>query len=165
VSEGFLADAVCHWSYLVNMSPSIVVDLQIPEEIWWEESVNFSTLRIFGFLTYNLVDSQKKNKLKSKSKRFYFISFTKGTKTYKLWHPEKRMSLLAKMWSLMRIQCCNQTQKQITRRKEDLQTVHQILRERSLSFQMTPTSPLGKWRLLCFRRRQAWSYLWATSAT
>jgi len=35
------------------------IDLQIPEEIWRGESVDYSTLQIFGGLAYNLVDSQK----------------------------------------------------------------------------------------------------------
>jgi len=32
--EGFWVEAVNHASYLVNMSPSTVIDLQIPDEIW-----------------------------------------------------------------------------------------------------------------------------------
>ena len=33
MSEGLWAEAVNHVSYLVNMSPSITIDLQIPEDI------------------------------------------------------------------------------------------------------------------------------------
>ena len=33
MSEGFWAEAVNHVSYLVNMSSSITIGLQIPEEI------------------------------------------------------------------------------------------------------------------------------------
>jgi len=36
-----------------------------------------------------LVNSQKSDKLESWSKRCYFIDFTKGTKAYRLWDPEK----------------------------------------------------------------------------
>ena len=67
-------------SYLVNRSPSIAVNLQIPEEIQRGESVDYSTLQIFNCPTYSLVDSQKRNKLESKSNRCYFISFIKRTK-------------------------------------------------------------------------------------
>jgi len=73
---------VSHASYPVNRSPSTVANLQISEEIWQKESVNYLTLQIFGFLAYSLIDSQKKNKLRSKSKRYYFNSFTKRTKAY-----------------------------------------------------------------------------------
>ena len=108
MSEGFWAEAVSHTSYLVNMSPFISIDFQIPEEIWRGESVDYLTLQIFDCPTYNLVDSQKRNKLESKSKRCYFIGFTKGTKVYRLYDQEKKSALLAEMWSLMKIQCCKQ---------------------------------------------------------
>jgi len=41
--ESFCAEAVSHASYLMNMSPSTTVGLQIPEEIWYGESVDYST--------------------------------------------------------------------------------------------------------------------------
>ena len=34
MSEGFRAEAVNHASYVVNMSLSTIIDLQIPKEIW-----------------------------------------------------------------------------------------------------------------------------------
>jgi len=88
--EGFWAEAVNHASYLVNMSPSTVIDLQIPDEIWRGESVDYSTLQIFGCPVYSLVDSQKRNKLKSKSKKCIFIGFTKGVKSLTLGFREKK---------------------------------------------------------------------------
>ena len=73
MSERFWVEAVNHASYMVNRSPSIAVDLQISEEIWRGESENYSTLRIFDFPAYSLVDSQKRNKLMSKSRKYTFI--------------------------------------------------------------------------------------------
>ena len=66
------------------------------EEIWQEESVDYSTLRIFSCPAYSLVESQKRNKLESKSKRCYFISFTKRTKTYKFWDLEKKSAFVSR---------------------------------------------------------------------
>ena len=70
MSVEFWAYTVNHASYLVNKSPSTVVDLQIPEEIWREESVDYSTLRIFSCLAYSLINNQKRNKLESKFKKY-----------------------------------------------------------------------------------------------
>jgi len=50
--------------------------------------MDYSILRIFSCSTYSLVDSQKRNKLESKSKKYNFIRFTKGVKGFKLWDPE-----------------------------------------------------------------------------
>jgi len=90
MSEGFWTEAVNHVSYLVNMLPSTAIDFQILENIWRGESVDYSTLRIFGCPMYSLVDSQKRNKLESKSKKCIFIGFTKGVKGLRLWDPKKR---------------------------------------------------------------------------
>ena len=52
--------------------------------------MDYSTLQIFGCPAYSLVDSQKRNKLKSKSKKCIFIGFTKELKCFRLWDPKKR---------------------------------------------------------------------------
>ena len=50
--------------------------------------MGYSTLQIFGYLVYSLVDCQKRNKLEFKSKKYIFIGFTKGVKSFKFWDPE-----------------------------------------------------------------------------
>jgi len=79
-----------HASYLVKMSPSTAIDLQIPEEIWRGVSVDYSILRIFGCPVYSLVDSQKRNKLEFKSKKCIFVELTKGVKGFRLWDLEEK---------------------------------------------------------------------------
>ena len=41
------------------MALSVTIDLKISEEIWQGEDVKYSTLRIFDYLVYSLVDNQK----------------------------------------------------------------------------------------------------------
>ena len=43
-----------------------------------------------------MVDSQKRNKLESKSKKCIFIGFTKGVKGLRLWDPEKRSAFISR---------------------------------------------------------------------
>ena len=94
--------------------------------------MNYSTLQIFNYPAYNLIDSKKiRNKLESKSKRYYFIDFTKGTKKYMLGIQKRIVPLLGEIWSSNKIQCCKQNKKRRTKRKMKL---HQIIREMSLSF-------------------------------
>ena len=52
--------------------------------------MDYSTLQIFGWSAYSLVDSQKRNKLESKFKKYIFIGFTKRIKDFRLWDPERR---------------------------------------------------------------------------
>ena len=63
MAERFWEETLIHASYLINMSPFTTVDLQISEEIWRRESVNYSILQVFDCPAYSLVDSQQKNKL------------------------------------------------------------------------------------------------------
>ena len=52
--------------------------------------MDYSTLQIFGCPAYSLLDSQKRNKLESKSKKCIFIGLTKRVKGFRLWGPEIR---------------------------------------------------------------------------
>jgi len=84
MSEGFWAEEMNYVRYLVNMSPSTAIDLQILEEICQGVSVDYSSSRIFYCPVYSLVDSPKRYKLESKSKKCIFIEFTKGVKSFRL---------------------------------------------------------------------------------
>jgi len=87
-----------------------------------------------------LVDSQKRNKLESKSKRCYFIGFTKGTNANRLWDPEKKSVFVSRDVVFDKKSMLQEKSKRSIRHKVELQTVQQILRAMSLSFQMIPTS-------------------------
>ena len=50
--------------------------------------MDYSTLQIFGCPVYSLINSQKKNKLESKSKRCISIRFTKEVKGFRFWDPK-----------------------------------------------------------------------------
>src|SRR3954468_765352 len=86
--EGLWAEAVNHAGYLINRSPLTTIDLQIPEEIWRGEAVDYSTLRIFDCPAFSLVGSHKRNKFEAKSRKCKFIGFTTGVKGFRLWDPE-----------------------------------------------------------------------------
>ena len=58
--------------------------------------MDYATIRIFGCPAYNLVDSQKRNKMESKSKKCIFIGYTAGVKGYMLWDPETRSAFVSR---------------------------------------------------------------------
>jgi len=58
--------------------------------------MDYSTLWIFGCPAYSLVDSQKRNKLESKSKKCIFPGFTKEVMGFRLWNPEKRSTFTSR---------------------------------------------------------------------
>ena len=49
--------------YLVNRSPSVEINCQIPEEVWTGQYCDYSHLRIFGCDLYSLIPKNQRSKL------------------------------------------------------------------------------------------------------
>ena len=61
--ESFWAEAVNHACYLVNRSPSKVLEFKSAEEVWMGKEIDYSNLKVFGCKAYALIPSDKRNKL------------------------------------------------------------------------------------------------------
>ena len=80
-------DTAC---YLVNRSPSSVLEDNTPQEVWIGKKPSFSHLRVFGCDSYVHVPKEKQTKLDSKSEKCIFIGYKDGLKGYKLCNPVTR---------------------------------------------------------------------------
>ena len=76
--------------YLVNISPSLVLEDKNPHELWIGKKPSLSHLRVFGCDAYVHVPKEKRTKLDNKFERCIFIGYKDGLKGYKLWNPETR---------------------------------------------------------------------------
>ena len=65
--EIFWAESVNYAAYLINRSPSTVLDGRCAEEAWSGKDIDYSTLKVFGCKAYVHIPSDERNKLKSKS--------------------------------------------------------------------------------------------------
>ena len=74
-------DTAC---YLVNRSPTPVLEDKTPHEVWNGKIISLSHLRVFGCDAYVHVPKEKRTKLDNKSKRCIFIGYKDGLKGYKL---------------------------------------------------------------------------------
>ena len=83
----FWAETVNTASFIINRSPSLAIDFKIPKEVWLSRPVDYSSLKIFGCPAYVHVQSGKRSKLDSKSRKCVFLGFEKGVKGYRLWDP------------------------------------------------------------------------------
>ena len=82
-----VAETTC---YLVNISPSAVLEDKTPQEVWTIKKPSLSHLRVFGCDSYVHVPKEKRTMLDSKSKKCIFIGYKDGLKGYKLWNPVTR---------------------------------------------------------------------------
>ena len=64
--ESFWAKSVNHAAYLVNRSPSKLLNFKCAEEVWSGKDVDYSTLKVFGCKVYAYIPRDKQNKLKPK---------------------------------------------------------------------------------------------------
>ena len=64
------AEAAVIACFLVNRSPSTVIDKKTPEELWSSSPPNYSDLRIFGCPVYAYVDN---GKLEPRSRKCIFL--------------------------------------------------------------------------------------------
>lgn len=77
----FWVEAMNTAVYLVNRSPSTVLNKKILEEAWTGKKVNYGyLLKVFGWEAFMHIDSAQRTKLGAKSKKCFLVRYTgKGT--------------------------------------------------------------------------------------
>jgi len=60
--KAFWAEAINTTTYLINRGPSVPLNYQLHEEVWSEKEVKLSRLRIFGCVSYILIDSNSRER-------------------------------------------------------------------------------------------------------
>ena len=86
----FWAETINIASFIINRSPSSAIDFKIPEEVCSGRPVEYSSLKIFDCPAYVHMQSGKRSKLDSKSRKCVFLGFVKGVKGYRLWNQSQR---------------------------------------------------------------------------
>ena len=59
----FLAKAVNTAAHLINRGPSTPLNFKLPKEVWSSKKVDLSYLKVFGCVSYVLIDSSAISKL------------------------------------------------------------------------------------------------------
>jgi hypothetical protein len=90
LGQEFWAEAVGTSCYLVNRSPSSVLDDKTPHEVWSGKKPSLQHLRVFGCDAYVHVPKENRSKLDKKVEKCIFIGYKDGLKVYKLWNPETK---------------------------------------------------------------------------
>ena len=72
---------------LINLSPSVPLDGDIPERVWTGKDVFFKHLRVFGYRTFVHTPKDERSKLEIKSKQCIFLGYGYKDLDYKLYDP------------------------------------------------------------------------------
>eukprot|EP00253_Pinus_taeda_P001763 PITA_01763 len=86
----FWAEVVETTCYLVNRSPSSVLEDKTPQEVWIGKKPSLSHLRVFGCDAYVHAKGETNQSWHSKFEKCIFIGYKDGLKGYKLWNPVTR---------------------------------------------------------------------------
>ena len=90
--KSFWDEAVVTACYLINRSPSVPLNFDIPERVWTGKDVSYSHLKVFGCKAFVHVPKEQRSKLDSKSTPCIFVRYGDAEFGYKLWDPkEKKM--------------------------------------------------------------------------
>lgn len=76
-------------TYLIKCSPSVVIGLKTPQNVWYGKPFDYTDLKIFGCPAYALLNE---GKLDLKAKKCIFLGYASGVKGYRLWCIENSKS-------------------------------------------------------------------------
>ena len=68
LAKNFWAKAVSMACFLINRSPRVALDGKIAEDVWTNNAIDYSNLRVFRCPAYVHVSSEERSKLDTKSR-------------------------------------------------------------------------------------------------
>ncbi|KAG7583619.1 Integrase catalytic core [Arabidopsis suecica] len=96
VPKRFWSDAVMTACYLINRTPTKILQDKSPFEVLTKTKPSLDHLRVFGCVCYVLVPGDQRNKLQAKSTKGMFIGYSTTQKGYKCYVPESRKVLVSR---------------------------------------------------------------------
>ena len=86
----FWGEAAQTASYLINLSPSVPLDGDVPERVWSGKDVSYSHLRVFGCKAFVHVPKEQRTKLDDKAILCIFLRYGSDEFGYRLWDPKNK---------------------------------------------------------------------------
>lgn len=71
----FWGEAIRVAYYLINRSPSVSLNFQIPKEVWSRRDISYSHLRVFGCKAFGHVSKEHRQKLDDKATPCIFSGY------------------------------------------------------------------------------------------
>ncbi|GJR39598.1 retrovirus-related pol polyprotein from transposon TNT 1-94 [Tanacetum coccineum] len=88
--DSFWAEATIKAAYLINRSPSTILEKKTPMDLWSGHPANYKMLRIFGCVAYSHVNQWKLN---PRAIKCIFLGYLDGVKGYRLWRKEVKFEV------------------------------------------------------------------------
>lgn len=85
--KSFWGEAVRTAVDLINLSPSVPLNGDVPEKIWTGKDISYNKLRVFGCKAYVHIPKDERSKLDDKAKLCIFLGYGHEEFGYRLWDP------------------------------------------------------------------------------
>ncbi|GAA0170948.1 hypothetical protein LIER_25099 [Lithospermum erythrorhizon] len=85
--RSFWGETICAAIQVINLSPTIVLEGGVPEEVWSRNDVFYKHLRVFGCRAFVHIPKDERSKLDNKSNQYLYLSFGDEKFGYKLYGP------------------------------------------------------------------------------
>ena len=72
--------------YVINRSPSVPLDGDIPQRVWTDKDVSYRHLRVFDCLAYMHISKDQRRKLDPKTRPCIFLGYGNDEFGYRLWN-------------------------------------------------------------------------------
>ena len=87
----FWAKALQTTVYLIKLSPSKEIKLEVLQPLWSRKELTYDRLHIFGCEAYAFIPREKRTKLSPHATKCIFLGYrTDGEFGYRLWNPDNR---------------------------------------------------------------------------
>ena len=83
----FWGEALLAAVHVINLSPTIALDTDVPDNVWFGKNVSYDHLRVFGCKAFVHVPKDERSKLDVKTKQCIFIGYGQDELGYRLYDP------------------------------------------------------------------------------
>jgi len=90
LSKSFWAEALSTVVHILNLTPCVPLDFDIPNRVWTGKDVSYDHLRVFGCKAFVHIPKDDRSKLDSKSRQCIFIGYGLDEFGYKLYDPVEK---------------------------------------------------------------------------
>ena len=94
--KSFWGETVNTTVYLINRSPSVPLDFDIPQRVWTRKDVPYSHLMVFGCKAFMHVPKEQRSKFNDKATPCIFIGYGDEEFDYGLWDSEKQKTVISR---------------------------------------------------------------------
>ena len=77
-------------AYVINLSPTVALQGDVPNRVWYGKNVSYDHLRVFGCKCFVHIPKNERSKLDVKSKECIFIGYGQDEFGYRCYDPIER---------------------------------------------------------------------------